>query len=327
MLKSTSPSFPEPLVGQAAATPTEGNDIEKLVSEVKDYQITHGSLLKLVKFETASTVHARPVGVSLRPTPLRKADFEEATTLQVIFNELYMRAAADFAWLSDVLFPLIKNDRLCHALWDILLQARKVSSVQDIVCGVFRSDYMSEISGIKQVEMNTFSVAGACHAQRIADMHHHLNRIQPLDVPGATGYNSRLPKSGNTASIVGQLSEAHRLYKASTSNPACVLMVVQPFNFNIADERPIEYGLWDHDIPCYRCEWSAVTDSCILAPDRTMLFRNGSRLHEVSVVYFRAGYDAAEYSPGGKQIRLKLELSRAIQCPNIATHLTTLKAV
>lgn len=106
-------------------------------------------------------------------------------------------------------------------------------------------------------------------------------------------------------------------------------MIVQPYNFNIADERPIEYGLWDSGVPCYRYQWESEIESSelSLAPDRTLLFRKGSHLHEVSVVYFRAGYDATEYAPVGKQMRLKLELSRAVKCPDIATQLTTLKVM
>lgn len=325
--KSFSPPF-STFEDQIATDSTEEDEIEELVTEIKDWQITHGSLLKLIRSETASTVNARPVGVSLFPIPMHRHDFEEATGLQSIFNKLYMHAAADFQWLSGVLSPLIEHDDLCRTLWEILLETRKASPVQDLVCGVFRSDYMLESSGIKQVEMNTFSIAGACHAQRIADMHLSLGRRRPpLNDQVADSSSSKIPRSDNTASIVNLLTEAHRLYKTSSPNPACVLMIVQPFNFNIADERPIEYGLWDSAVPCYRCEWNAALDSCSVASNRALLFRTGTQLYEVSVVYYRAGYDAAEYHAGGKQVRLRLELSRAIKCPDIATHLTTLKVV
>lgn len=322
----TPPAMPEGRVKTIAASEEE---VESLVSEIKDWQITHGSLLKLVRSETSSTVHARPVGVSIFPTRLRRADFEEAKTLQPIFNELYLRAASDFEWLTGIFSPLIKHDHLCRALWDVLLETRMISSAQDIVCGVFRSDYMSQRSGIKQVEMNTFSVAGACHSQRVAEMHLHLDRMESSRIGRGTDKSRKIPCNDNVGSILGLLSQAHQLYTTSSPYPPCVLMIVQPFNFNIADERPIEYGLWGSHIPCYRYEWEAFTDrgDLTLAPDRALLFRNGSQIHEVSVIYFRAGYEAEEYSQVGKQLRVTLEISRAIKCPDIATHLTTLKAV
>lgn len=323
---STSPPA-STIEGQGPTIEPEEDEFERLVSEVKDWQITHGILFKLVKTETPSTVHSRPVGATLVPTPLPRADFEEAIAIQSTVNALYIRAASDLGWLSDVLNPLIKHDYLCRALWDILLETRKAGSVQDVVCGIFRSDYMFQSSGIKQVEMNTFSIAGACHAQRVAEMHHHLNRTSKLKLTGIADHGDTLPTNTNISSIVGVLAEAHRLYEATSSYPPCVLMIVQPFNFNIADERPIEYGLWDCGVPCYRCEWACVMNRTRLAPDRTLFFEEGSHLHEVSVIYYRAGYDAAEYSHVGKQVRLRLEISRAIKCPDIAIHLTTLKAV
>lgn len=48
---------------------------------------------------------------------------------------------------------------------------------------------------------------------------------------------------------------------------------------------------------------------------------------EVSVIYYRAGYEDVEYDERGKETRLRLELSTAIKCPDILTHLTTFKAV
>lgn len=110
---------------------------------------------------------------------------------------------------------------------------------------------------------------------------------------------------------------------------SCVLMVVQSRNFNIADERPIEYGLWDRDIPCHRCEWGDVFRRTRLADDRTLCYHPylGDSELQVSVVYYRAGYKAAEYAQQDCQIRLHLEQSRAIKCPDILAHLTTLKVV
>ena len=106
-------------------------------------------------------------------------------------------------------------------------------------------------------------------------------------------------------------------------------MVVQPYNFNIADERPIEYGLWDEDVPCYRCDWPEVMEQTTLTEHRALLFRPGlgTAELEVSVVYYRAGYDPREYDQAGQVTRSTLELSRAIKCPDVLTHLTGFKTV
>lgn len=164
------------------------DEVELLVSEVKDYQITHGSLLKLVKFEEASTVPARPVGASLTATPFPRKQFDEAFSLQTIFNELYIKAASDPEWLYSALGPLLQSDAFFASLWDVYTQVEKAGIVQPVTCGIFRSDYMSHVEpdyqGIKQVEMNTFSIAGPAHAERVVKMHGHLRRI---GAPGAVG--------------------------------------------------------------------------------------------------------------------------------------------
>ena len=308
-----------------------------LVSEVKDYQLTHGSLLKLVAFETESSITARPVGASILPTVFSRERFEEAIKLQTAFNELYVRAASDPDWLYSVIKPLIEHDDFIAALWDIYVKVRDAGTVQSIVCGVFRSDYMLHQSSdhskpeLKQVEMNSFSCAGACHAEIVAKMHNHLERVRSVSYSEEASISHRLPTSDNIASIVTTLKAAHDLYTTyfSADRPKCVLMTVQPHNFNIADERPIEYGLWDSSVACYRCEWHTLLQRTTLTKDRGLLFcpTLGTTELEVSVIYYRGGYDAAEYRDLSKETRVRCEMSRAIKCPDILTHLTTFKAV
>merc|ERR1711871_338232 len=49
---------------------------------------------------------------------------------------------------------------------------------------------------------------------------------------------------------------------------------------------------------------------------------------EISVVYYRSGYSPGDYtSEDDWDVRLRIELSRSIKCPNIAYHLTGTKKV
>ncbi|KXT11699.1 hypothetical protein AC579_6987 [Pseudocercospora musae] len=300
-------------------------DVKTLIPEIKDYLITHGSLLKLVRYEEPSTVQARPVGVSIVPTKFPRAAFEHAQSLQPCMSELYIRAASDESWLEEVFRPLIKQDAFLSALWTIWLKVKAAGVVQDMVCAIFRSDYMLHAPSarsspsIKQVEMNTVSVAGAYHAQTTARMHKHISRVQ-------NDTTKSLPNNDNITSIVSMLSQVHDLYEPKTSHPLCILMVVQPQNFNIADERPIEYSLWDKNIPCYRCEWNEILSQTTLTPNRTLLFGTRTTVFEVSLIYYRAGHEASEYL-SKQNPRLHLELSHSIKCPDILTHLTTFKSI
>lgn len=75
---------------------------------------------------------------------------------------------------------------MARILWEIHAAIQKEGYVQDLSLGIFRSDYMlheaQTIAGtgkdpeaitldIKQVEFNTYSVAGGAHGNRISDMH------------------------------------------------------------------------------------------------------------------------------------------------------------
>ena len=122
------------------------------------------------------------------PTPFLATAFDTARELQPLFNELYIRVANDEEWLSETLGPLLDHDAFFAALWNIHIEVKKAGAVQPVVCGIFRSDYMLHIvpryRGLKQVEMNTFSVAGACHAECVARMHQHLRRVRSMEEVG-----------------------------------------------------------------------------------------------------------------------------------------------
>jgi len=70
-----------PCVGYNGRSYTE-DQLRHLVDEIKDYQLTHGSLVKVVEYETESSVPARPIGTSILPTLFPRARYEEAIELQ-----------------------------------------------------------------------------------------------------------------------------------------------------------------------------------------------------------------------------------------------------
>ena len=310
--------------------PIDDDELQDLIDQVKDYQLTHGFLLKLVRVEEPTTVLCRPVNVSIIPTAFPGSLFDRALDLQKACNQLYIHASSDSEWLHSVLQPLLKEDGLAKSLWQIWSHVRDAGVAQDVVCGIFRSDYMlhqpasERPASLKQVEMNTFSVAGACHAERAANMHKHLKGTLTAADSRRSGV---LPTSENIAKLTNALRAAHRTFEPRTSHRTCILMITQPINFNVADERPMEYGLQGRGIACYRCNWQDVLEQTTLCDDRTLLFHRTGVSFEVSLVYYRAGYEAGEYDLPGRETRLRLELSRAIKCPDILTHLTTFKVV
>lgn len=328
--------------------------LQLFITELKDYQITHGSLVKLVQHEEPNTVPAVPIGVSILPTPFPRSRFHQALSLQQPYNKLYAFLSSDDAWLEKTLRPVIEEDEFVRCLWDIHRHVQDAGPIQDIHLGIFRSDYMLHGDSfmdatLKQVEMNTFSVAGGTHASIVANMHRHMLRKGRYDwLCKEKNSCQALPENGTIQGIVDSLSEAHQKYgprKSSAARGTCVIMIVQPFNVNICDERPIEYGLWELSVPCFRVVFGDdVLKRTRLTDSRELLFyehglpddESSSYSYvtsrnlpwEVSLVYMRAGYEPREYTTNtGKEARTRLELSHAIKCPPIAGHLATLKRV
>jgi hypothetical protein len=75
--------------------------LSDLISNIKDYQIARGMLLKYGS--DAHSINAIPVGVSLLPSLFPGSLFEGARELQTVYNKLYARVAEDEEWLYEVL--------------------------------------------------------------------------------------------------------------------------------------------------------------------------------------------------------------------------------
>lgn len=74
--------------------------LEYLLDQARDWQITHGLSIKYREDEFVRSV---PIGISLIPLLFPKTLFDEAVSLQRLYNELYMRVAADPDWLYNML--------------------------------------------------------------------------------------------------------------------------------------------------------------------------------------------------------------------------------
>jgi glutathione synthetase len=339
-----------------------------LLSQIKDWQLTHGSVLKIVQSETENTVLSYPVSVSVFPTLFPRRLFQQALDVQTTYNELYAAVAEDEEWLWEVTKELIPVEPLAAALWGIYWEVKERGCpAQSISAGIFRSDYMlcrgedrendpfSSNTTLKQVEFNTYSCAGGAHANNVVDMHRSLVRMgaykgkeddnndDDVKYPNPIQL-SALPPNNTINGLASCLAAAHAAYgppKSGIATETAVLFIVQPYNFNIADERPIEYALWNSDpaVPAYRLdfgpdvlEYTSLTESTG-GDGRELLFHPPWLGHpvEISVIYMRAGYEAEEYTTSttttGRQARLRLEISRAIKCPSLLSHISTFKKV
>lgn len=180
------------------------------------------------------------------PSIFPRAKFEEAQRIQEIYNRLYCSIASDPEWIYNTIKDLLPVDFLAKALWSIYEATCDVGPVQDVSVGIFRSDYMLHIPSpsniswlddgvntLKQVEFNTFSCAGAAHANKVADMHRYMSRTGAYPHLESSDQLRSLAVNKNIESLASCLVLAHKAYGPSRSKEAsrtAVLFVVQPRN-------------------------------------------------------------------------------------------------
>lgn len=82
-------------------------ELANLIFNIKDWQITHGMLLKFGP--DVEEVNSVPIGVSLRPSSFPRELFEKAQKLQTTYNQLYAAVSENEEWLFSVLRGYIPN--------------------------------------------------------------------------------------------------------------------------------------------------------------------------------------------------------------------------
>jgi glutathione synthase len=132
-----------------------------------------------------------------------------------------------------------------------------------------------------------------------------------------------LPRNDALASAAATLAAGHA---AAGDATARVLMVVQPGETNVFDQRLLADALWtDHGVRVTRATLAEIADEATIDRVNSFVsFRGAAH----SLVYFRAGYAPADY-PSDKQwrARLLLEQSGAVKSPSAAMQLAGTKKI
>ena len=163
---------------------------------VKNWTIQHGLTVRpspsLISDEiNPNHVLATNAPVTLFPSPFPKKCFEQARTLQPIYNELYASIASNEAWLEAIMQELIAVDEFLAQLWKIHTSVKAEGYTHEYSLGMFRSDYMLDTSSkptsLKQVEFNTISSSFGGLASLVTQLHTELSSFpspeQPLAYP------------------------------------------------------------------------------------------------------------------------------------------------
>lgn len=306
---------------------SSGDEEETLIA-CQHWALSHGLCMLDDGKVLSKTSHAP---FTLFPTPFPKTAFEEALNVQTAFNELYARVSSNAEWLENVISELAEFDpEFTGRLFKIHRQVKNSAGPQQpLTAGLFRSDYITtDKNKIKQVEFNTVSVSFGPLSSKVSELHNYLisNGIYGIEYPIES-----VPVSPALKELAKSLAQAHDAYVETSlsdaESPASILMIVQPNERNIFDQKLLEYELSStHDIFTHRVTLSDVQEkTCLIEENRLVHQASGD---EISVVYYRSGYSPGDYMSDKEwENRLFLEYSYAIKCPSVTTQLAGTKKV
>jgi glutathione synthase len=177
------------------------------------------------------------------------------------------------------------------SLWRIYKTALQNGYNQKLSLSVLRVDYMlhqrpnSDVTKLKQVEINTISAGFGFASTRMSSLHRNI-----LNWSGYKNLLDKLPENAPVEGIARGFVEAWRLYG---NRKAIVIFLVLDIEINIGDQRHIEYEIvkQEPDIEVVRCTLTQIHEFGHLNEDKMLMFND----QEVAVVYFRAGYDPIHY--------------------------------
>lgn len=277
---------------------------EEILKDALDFAYSSGLLIKRKSDSTAT--HAP---FSLFPSNFPKQLFNLAIELQPLMNKLVHEMSINREFVGSVV-EQIGNDDFIQNLYQIYVN----SKLPEIFLGIHRSDYMISGDRLLQVENNTISCGLVTLGQRVSILH------QTLSLNENYGYKiENIPTNNSHSRIPFAISQASLLFqqKYKINNPPLVLFIVQDPEWNVFDQRGIEYELLKYDIKVIRMTLTELSTNASLI-DNNLVINN----EIISVVYFRAGYTPLDY-PLKKHwdVRMLIEQSSAVCVPNIGYHL------
>ncbi|XP_055914071.1 glutathione synthetase-like isoform X2 [Eupeodes corollae] len=309
-----------PMLESCVQFPIDDKTLLEVVPKAKDWALMHGAAMRSKTKFSPDALNFAPF--ILTPSSFPRKEFEKAVDLQCILNELMHFVAHDDEFLTTTLAETIKVDEFTRNLFNVYKKVLANGIKQaTISLGLFRSDYLAhcyEGNDIKQVEFNTI-------ASSFGGISTHMTPLQSfvLQELGHSDKISQMPENKALSGLCGGMIKAWELY----GNPkAIILFVIEDISYNICDQRFHEFYIRENNpnINVVRKTLTEIHAQGKLGKNNELLIDG----QEVSVVYFRAGYEPGHYhSQNEWDARYLVECSRAIKSPSIHYHLAGTKKV
>lgn len=281
------------------------------VSEAVEFALVHG-LLK--KAPDGSLLH---MPIALTPCPIATESVTRLEQLTGPFNRLAHSVSRSLPFLQEALEEVALTDQFTGMLLEL---AKDSNSTQTLQFQITRSDYFLQAKAgdgggapeIRQVELNTISSSFPGAAANLYALHRHLL--------AGTAQGEGLLYNNPLAGLSEGFERAVRAY----GHPdAFVLMVVQPKESNVFDQRMLELAISEKGIPVRRMSLEQIARQGKLKEGHLSISGQVA-----AVTYFRAAYTPDDFiPPDAFKGRELIEKSSTISIPNAATQLAGTKKV
>uniref|UniRef100_A0A182R9J8 Glutathione synthetase n=1 Tax=Anopheles funestus TaxID=62324 RepID=A0A182R9J8_ANOFN len=297
--------------------PLDEAQLLDVVEKAKDWAIMHGAAMRSKQdFNPDALLFAPFV---LTPSSFPRKEFQKAVDLQPLLNELIHAVAHDSQFLLATLSSTEKVDEFTRSLITIYRTVLSEGIAQTVTLALLRSDYLPNFSdAIKQVEINTIASSFGGISTIMTPMHSYI-----LMELGEQKKLMNLPENNALSGLCDGMVEA---WKLQSRPSAAILFIVEDVTYNICDQRFHEFYIrktYPH-VAVIRRTLTQISQTGKLGTGKELLVDG----IEVSVVYFRAGYEPGHYHGQSEwDARLLIERSLAIKCPSIQYHLAGTKKV
>ncbi|KAL3859765.1 hypothetical protein ACJMK2_009961 [Sinanodonta woodiana] len=307
--------------------------LKTLIDRAKQWALLYGVQMRRADDPSnPATVDFAPM--TLFPSLLPLAIYEEAKSLQIHFQTLMHRAAHDQTFLDKCFKNVIQVDEFTKKLWEIYQEVQKQGLAQPLSLGLFRNDFMMDTKKakfgmnpfhevpdgleLKQIEFNSIasSFGGLICGQQ--PVHRHTMAAAGVEVK-----DGQLPENRPARGLAAGLLKAWVHYNVKN---AVILFLVSKVERNSQDQVWLECQIFEQN-PAVHVVFATFQDLIqkgTLKEDKKLYLED----KEIAVIYFRHGYVPNHYtSQKDFDIRLTMELSRAIKCPSIHYQLVGCKKV
>ncbi|XP_053658736.1 glutathione synthetase-like [Anopheles marshallii] len=321
--KTLQPCIPLPL-GEA--------QLLDLVEKAKDWAIMHGAAMRSKQDFNPDALLFAPF--ILTPSSFPRKEFLKAVNLQPLLNELIHAVAHDSQFLLSTLSSTEKVDEFTRSLITIYRTVLSEGIAQPVSLGLLRSDLMLETRCDDECSERTRAFNAYCcwkqvEINTIASGFGHLgpsSKYLQSYVLTELGQQEKLVNLPENNALSGLCDAMVEAWKLQARPSAAILFIVEDVTYNICDQRFHEFYIretYPH-VAVIRRTLTQISQTGSLGSRKELLI-GGT---EVSVVYFRAGYEPGHYHGQSEwDARLLIERSLAIKCPSIQYHLAGTKKV